>query len=175
MSKTTKEEALAKVEAAFGFVPNLMAGIADTNPAVATAYLCAAAALEGGVLSPAEKHIVMLAVSSFNECHYCTAAHRTAGKAMGVSQADLDAIDDRVLPSDPRNRALAEATWTILSDRGWVNDARLALLGVSRTEAFEIIAIIGLKTISNYVNHTQGTEIDAPFRAQAKRAARKAA
>jgi hypothetical protein len=69
MSRTTKEEALEKVKAAFGFVPNLMAGIADTNPAVATAYLGASAALEGGVLSPAEKQIVMLAVSSFNECH----------------------------------------------------------------------------------------------------------
>src|SRR5215467_12239256 len=73
MSKTTKEEALAKVKAAFGFVPNLMAGIADTNPAVATGYLGASAALEGGVLSPAEKQVVMLAVSSFNDCHYCTA------------------------------------------------------------------------------------------------------
>ena len=170
MSKTTKDEALARVKAAFGFVPNLMAGIADTNPAVATAYLGASAALEGGVLSPAEKQIVMLAVSSFNDCHYCTAAHRTTGKAMGVSQSELDAIDARTLPSDPRSRALVDATWTILSERGWVNDAKLARLGVSRTEAFEIIAIIGLKTISNYVNHIQGTEIDAPLRAQAKRA-----
>src|SRR5215470_11154148 len=95
MSKTTKEEALATVKAAFGFVPNLMAGIADTNPAVATAYLAASAALEGGVLSPAEKQMVMLAVASFNDCHYCTAAHRTVGRTMGVSQEDLEAIDDR--------------------------------------------------------------------------------
>jgi AhpD family alkylhydroperoxidase len=175
MSKTTKEEALVKVQIAFGFVPNLMAGIADTNPAVATAYLEASAALEGGVLLPAEKQIVMLAVSSFNDCHYCTAAHRTVGKAMGVSQTDLEAIDDHTFPSDPRSRALVDTTWTILSERGWVNDAKLARLGVSRTEAFEIIAIIGLKTISNYVNHIQGTEIDAPFRAQAKRAVRKVA
>jgi alkylhydroperoxidase family enzyme len=117
----------------------------------------------------------MLAVSSANDCHYCTAAHRTAGKAMGVPQADLEAIDDRTLPRDARSRALVEATWTILSERGWVNDATLARLGVSRTEAFEIIAIIGLKTMSNYVNHIQGTEIDAPFRAQAKRVVRKVA
>jgi alkylhydroperoxidase family enzyme len=117
----------------------------------------------------------MLAVSSFNDCHYCTAAHRTAGKALGLSQADLDAIDNRILPSDPRSRVLADATWTILSEHGWVNDATLARLGVSRTEAFEIIAIIGLKTISNYVNHIQGTEVDAPLRAQAKRPVRKVA
>jgi AhpD family alkylhydroperoxidase len=175
MSKTTKEEALAKVKAVFGFVPNLMAGIADTNPAVATAYLGASAALEGGVLSPAEKQIVMLAVASFNDCHYCTAAHRTAGKAMGVSQAELEAIDDRKLPTDPRSRALVETTWTILSERGWVSDPTLARVGVSRAEAFEVIALIALKTITNYVNHIQGTEIDAPFRAQAKRIARKVA
>jgi AhpD family alkylhydroperoxidase len=175
MSKTTKEEALVKAQAAFGFVPNLIAGIADTNPAVATAYLGALAALQGGVLSPVEQQVVMLAVSAFNDCHYCTAAHRTAGKGMGVSQANLDAIDDRTLPDDPRGRVLVEAAWTILSEKGWVNDAKLVRLGVSRTEAFEIIAIIGIKTISNYVNHIQGTEVDAPFRAQAKRAVRRGA
>jgi AhpD family alkylhydroperoxidase len=114
------------------------------------------------VLSPAEKQIVMLAVASFNDCHYCTAAHRTAGNAMGVPQAELEAIDDRRLPTDPRSRALVETAWTILSERGWVSDATLAHLGVSRAEAFEIIALIALKTITNYVNHIQGTEIDAP-------------
>jgi hypothetical protein len=35
--------------------------------------------------------------------------------------------------------------------------------------------MIGLKTISNYVNHIQGTQIDAPLQAPAKRAVRKVA
>lgn len=50
MSNTiTKDEVLGQVKAAFGFVPNLMAGIVDQNPAVAAAYLGASAALEHGV------------------------------------------------------------------------------------------------------------------------------
>lgn len=170
MSKqTTQEEALAQVKSAFGFVPNLMSGIAQHNPAVATAYLGASAALEGGVLTAAEKQVVMLAVSAYNACHYCAAAHRTAAKAMGIPQSELEAIDDRRAPQDARLRALAEAAWTILEARGWLDDAQLDGLSVTRPEVYELVAIVGLKTITNYINHIQHTEVDAPFVAQQKR------
>jgi len=172
MAKTTREEALDQAKAAYGFVPNLMTTIADGNPAVVSAYLAASAALGGSVLSAPEKQAVMLAVSAFNECHYCTAAHRTAGKSMGVSQADLDAIDGQQPPSDERLAALSTATWTVLRERGWV---RVDDLPVSREELYEIIAIIGLKTITNFINHIAGTEVDAPFKAQATRQVRKVA
>jgi hypothetical protein len=43
------------VKSAFGFVPNLMAGIVEVNPAVAAAYLGASAGLDGGLLSTTEK------------------------------------------------------------------------------------------------------------------------
>lgn len=152
-----------------------MAGIADQNPAVAMAYLGAAAGLEGGLLSPTETQVVMLAVSSFNECHYCSAAHRTAAKAMGVPQSELELVDDKRLPADTRLRALVEATWTLMTERGWLGDERVASLGVSKPELYELIAIVGLKTITNFINHIQHTEVDAPFRAQAKRAIRKVA
>ena len=87
-TKTIKDEALTQVKSAFGFVPNLMAGIVEQNPAVAAAYLGASAGLEGGLLNATEKQVVMLAVSAFNDCHYCSAAHRTAAKGMGVAQSE---------------------------------------------------------------------------------------
>jgi AhpD family alkylhydroperoxidase len=176
MSNTiTKHEVLGQVKAAFGFVPNLMAGIVDQNPAVAAAYLGASAALEHGVLDATEKQVVMLAVSAFNDCHYCTAAHRTAAKGLGVAQAELEAIDDKHLPTNPRMRSLVEATWALMAERGWLGEQKRASLGVTQPELYELIAIIGLKTISNYVNHAQQTEVDAPFRAQAKRAIQRVA
>lgn len=172
---TSNDYVLTQVKAAFGFVPNLMAGIAEQNPAVASAYLAASGALDGGVLSGVEKQVVMLAVSAFNDCHYCTAAHRTAAKGMGVAQAELEAIDDKQLPRDKRFRELVETTWALMTERGWLGDEKLASLGVTKPEAFELIAIIALKTISNYVNHMQRTEVDGPFKAQAKRTVRLAA
>jgi AhpD family alkylhydroperoxidase len=174
-NKTTKEAALSQVKSAFGFVPNLMAGIAEQNPAVAVAYLGAAAGLEGGLLSANEKQVVMLAVSSFNDCHYCSAAHRTAAKAMGIAQSELTLIDDQHMPVDARLRSLVEATWAVMGERGWLSDQRIETLGVSKPELYEIITIIGLKTITNYINHIQHTEVDAPFQAQVKRTIRNVA
>lgn len=172
-TKTTKDEALEQVKSAFGFVPNLMAGIVEQNPAVATAYLGASAGLEGGLLSAAEKQVVMLAVSAFNDCHYCSAAHRTAAKGMGAAQSELELIDEKQLPSDTRLKALVDATWAVMTERGWLGTARLEALSVSRPELYEIIAIIGLKTITNYINHIQLTEVDTAFKAQAKREIRR--
>ena len=71
MTQITKAQVLDQVQAALGFVPNLMSGIAEQNPAVVAAYLAAGGALESGVLSAAERQVVMLAVSALNECHYC--------------------------------------------------------------------------------------------------------
>ncbi len=173
--RTSKEAVLAKVKAALGFVPKMFAGIVEQNPAVADMYLAGSTALAGGVLAPKEKQVVMLAASAFNECHYCTAVHRTGAKSMGVSQDDLDAIDDGREPSDERLRNLTRATWKVLSERGWLDDAAIGKLGISRPELYEVIALIGLKTVSNYINHIQATEVDAPLQAQARRVARKLA
>jgi AhpD family alkylhydroperoxidase len=174
-TKTAKDEALMQVKSAFGFVPNLMAGIVEQNPAVAAAYLGASAGLEGGLLSATEKQVVMLAVSAFNECHYCSAAHRTSAKGTGVAQSELELIDERQLPSEKRLKSLVEATWALMTDRGWLGTGRLETLGVSRPELYELIAIIGLETISSYINQIQLTEVDAAFKAQAKREIRRVA
>lgn len=72
------------MKAAFGFVPNLFSGIIEENPAVAMSILAGTGAHDGNPLSPAEQQAVMVAVSAYNECHYRSAAHRTAGKAMGI-------------------------------------------------------------------------------------------
>lgn len=172
MSKSnTREQVLEQVKAVFGFVPNLLAGMVEHNPAVASAYLAAGDALEGGVLSPSERQAVMLAVSAHNECHYCTAAHRTVAKGMGAQQSELDAIDALKLPEDARLRSLVEATWALMRERGFLDEGTRQRLGVSTPELYEIIGVIGQKTISNYINHVQRTPVDEPLRAQATRAA----
>lgn len=170
--KTTKDQALELTKKAFGFVPNLMSTMADANPAVAAAYLAASEALGGGTLSAVEKQLVMLAASAFNDCHYCTAAHRTAAKSMGILQEALDQIDSLNRPADARMASLVEATWSVQRERGWVEADKL---GVTREELVEIIAIVGLKTITNYLNHIAETEIDPPFQAQATRSPGRAA
>lgn len=175
MATLTRDEVLAQVKAAFGFVPNLLDGIAAQSPTAAAVYLAGSEALGSAKLTPAERQVVMLAVSAFNDCHYCTAAHRTVAKSQGVPQAELDAIDAQEPPSDPRLQQLVDTVWTLQQERGWLSEARRADLGISLEEVYEIIAILGLKTMTNYINHIQHTEIDAPFQAQATRSPQQAA
>jgi hypothetical protein len=87
---------------------------------------------------------------------------------MGVAQSELELIDEKQLPRDGL-KSLVEATWELMTSRGWLGDARIQSLGLSRPELYELVALVGLKTITNYINHIQRTEVDAVFKAQARR------
>src|SRR2546430_4245091 len=67
---------LARVHKALGFVPNLFATFAE-SPAVLEGYLALSGSLDKGALSPTERQLVEIAVSTENHCTYCVAAHST--------------------------------------------------------------------------------------------------
>lgn len=160
-------EMLAAVEARFGFVPNLIRELGQ-SPAALRAYLAGQEAMAGASLSKAEQQVVQLAVSVYNECPYCRAVHRTGARMAGVAVADIEAIEKGDRAEEPRARALASAAWHILDSRGWLTPADLSSLkgqGLDRGELYEIVALIGLKTISNYVNHIAHTPIDDALQA----------
>jgi AhpD family alkylhydroperoxidase len=156
-----------KAEEVIGFVPNFITEVTDENPAVADAYLTAYGIVEeGGALSPAEQQAVILAISSYNDCHYCTKAHAVAGQQAGLDAETTATINEGGLPEDDRLRSLVRATRRILGKRGWLSnadEAEFSDLGLERPELYEIISLAGIKTISNYVNHIAGTEVDEPF------------
>lgn len=173
MSTTTAESTHAEqvhemAQQALGFVPNLITEMTTENPAVGEAYLSVQGILaDGGVLSPAEQQTVILAVSSYNDCHYCTRAHAVAGQQAGLDETTVQTINEGGLPEDTRLRTLVRATRRLLGKRGWLSDAdeaEFADLDLGRPELYEIVALIGVKTTSNYINHIADTEIDEPFR-----------
>lgn len=160
------EEIFAIVRKKFGFVPNPIRQMA-TSPAAARVYLGGQDAMAAASLSARDQQVVQLAVSVYNECQYCRAAHRMGAKMAGVAPADIAAIENGDLAEDARVRALAAATWLVLDMRGWLTAADIAGLessGVDRVQLYEIVALIGLKTISNYVNHIAHTVVDDALR-----------
>ena len=170
MSTTTTTNRTADVretaKRAFGFVPNLIDEMATHNPAVAATYLAANGAIKDGVLTPAEQQVVILAVSTYNDCHYCTKAHAAAGAAAGLTPDEIDTILDGGLPSDDRHHQLVRATRRIMGKRGWLGDNDLDEFddaGLRRDALYEIVALVGIKTISNYVNHIGHTEVAPQF------------
>ena len=165
---TTDEQAetiLSQVEQAYGFRPNLIEEMV-TSPAAARVYLGGQEAMQEASLTEAEQNAVMLAVSTRNECHYCTAAHGAIGRQAGLSEDQVEAILEQEEPDDERLAVLVDAVDRILSKEGWLEEddlAELARRGVDRARLYEVVALVGLKTISNYVNHIAGTEIDPQF------------
>jgi uncharacterized peroxidase-related enzyme len=151
---------------AMGFLPNLIKELSEHNPAAAKLYLATTDLIEEGHLADPEREIVFLAVSRYNDCHYCTSIHGKKAIAAGLPRETVDTVNSGGLPDDDRLRVLVQATRLLLDKRGWLDDEDLDSLqakGLGRTELFEINAIIGIKTFSNYVNHVAQTEVDAQF------------
>ncbi len=159
-------EILSDVKAKFGFVPNVLQELAR-SPIAAKVYLQGQDAMGGATLSAKEQQVVSLAISTANKCAYCQSAHRTAARKMGVSEEDLSAIETgHQLPADERLAGLVLATRRLAELNGWLEPHDLNELegmGVNRIQLYEIIAVIGLKTITNYVNHIAHVPIDPQF------------
>ena len=84
-----------------------------------------------------------------------------------MAQAEIDLVEKGSLPENRRLRSLVSAAWQVLDTRGWLGASDLANLeaeGVDRAQLYEVVALVGLKTISNYVNHIAHTAIDVEFR-----------
>lgn len=164
-------ETLAQVERAYGFVPNVLREL-STSPAALQVYVAGQHALAQGTLSPGEQQAVQIAVAVFNQCPYCQTAHSWVGKKAGLSAEDIEAIKTGKTPQDTAIATIVEATRTILDRRGWLGMEdlrRLEQQGVSRAKLYEVIAFIGLKTISNYVNHIAHTPLDELFQSSGGR------
>jgi AhpD family alkylhydroperoxidase len=129
-------------------------------------YMAAGAALEYSTLTPGEVNAVQLTVSAKNECHYCTRAHTALGKMLETSPDHLAAIRQGELPGGERMANLVSTTRLLMDKKGFLNGQDLEDVsdkGISRTELYDIIAIIAQKTISNYVNHIANTRVDDAF------------
>jgi len=159
---------LAQVESAFGFVPNLTAMLAE-SPAALAGYLQLSGIIqEHSELSPQEQQIVMLAVSEANGCDYCMAAHSViAGRAQVPQEtvATLRACGDL---TDPKQAALAKFARAVTEHRGWVPDTEqeaFLAAGFTKGQLLDVVAIVSLKTLSNYANHLAHTPLDTAFEA----------
>jgi len=141
----------------FGFIPRYFDDL-ETSPAVANAYLSALEALKDGVLTKGERNIIMLAVSAAHNATYCIEVHRAMAKEADAQAQDLDLITMRQLPSDMRLQGLTLATWRLLDKGGRLDSYDLGYLsgyGIERRQIYEVIAIIGVKTIANYIQDIQ--------------------
>ena len=170
--ETSPRDAVALLEAsesAYGWIPNLHAVMAE-SPALLQAYQQLTKLFGETSLSPIEQQVVLLEISRANACTYCVAAHSVVASMANVSDDVVTAIRDDDPIGDAKLEALRRMTRTLVEKRGLPDDADLqafADAGYGSGQLFEVILGIGLKTLSNYVNHVADTPLDDAFAAAA--------
>lgn len=152
-----------------GFVPNLYATMAE-SPAVLEGYTTLSRIFGKASFDETERQVILLTASFENGCDYCMAAHSTIAAGGGVADDVITALRDGAPIGDARLDALARFARLVVQERGWVGESALEAFlaaGFTRAQALEVVLGVGLKTISNYVDHLAEPPLDSAFEAQA--------
>lgn len=158
---------LQATQKAMGFVPNMYAAMVNL-PALLDTYSHAYSKFraESG-FTPVEQEVVFLAISRFNGCHYCVAAHSFVGDMMSKVPAEVtDAIRDGRPIEDHKLEALRQFAHVMAESRGNPTSVQAKTFldaGYSEEHILGIILAISAKVISNYSNHIFHTELDPAF------------
>jgi uncharacterized peroxidase-related enzyme len=150
-------------KAAFGAIPNGVK-VLGASPSALRAYLRFAGSLASGSLSKAERERLAVLTAQRNECGYCLSAHTLAGRAAGLSEAELFASRQGDA-GDQRSAALLRFAGAVIDERGAVSDSALAAArdgGLTDGELLEVVAEIALNTFTNYANRLADPEYDFP-------------
>jgi uncharacterized peroxidase-related enzyme len=147
-----------------GRVPNLYATLA-ASPAALRGYLALRESLTEGVLTERQREQLALLVAQENGCEYCISAHTMRGERLLKMTKDELFDTRKAADADPHNDAILKVASAAVRSAGRVDDAVLAearAAGVTDAELAEIVAHIGLNTLSNYFNHLARPELDFP-------------
>ena len=157
--KTTinKEQIYALSTESFGLVPGAIKEMAERSEPLAYVYLVGTQTMEQSSLTDLEVNAIELKISSLNKCESCVKGHSFLVKKAGLSEPDVKAIVNNESTSvDRLNVLLKAAEYIYYSGNGIYADVVLDYFEdeeLSEQVVFEIIGLISLKTISNYVNN----------------------
>lgn len=156
---------LAGAKKSFGFVPNLLATMAEA-PALLKAYTTLSSIFEESSFSATERQVVLLTASRENGCEYCVAAHTVIAGMQKVPGDVVASVRSGDAPADARLAALSVFTAAVTNSRGWPTEEETRAFlaaGYREQQVLEVVLGIGLKTLSNYTNHIAGTPLDEQF------------
>ncbi|WP_018153064.1 carboxymuconolactone decarboxylase family protein [Leeia oryzae] len=161
---TASQPLLAAVQQQLGVTPNLMKLVA-LSPAALEGYLSLNGALAKSSLSVALRERIALAIAEFNQCDYCLSAHSYLGEHVArIPAAEITAARQHE-SSDAKLSAALQFAYRVAADHGRVSDAELAALrqaGFDDASVIEIVVVVALNILTNYVNNVARTTIDFP-------------
>jgi len=150
------KEALAAAAKTNGYLPNLLALLANAPVALET-YLTVSGINARSSLSLPEREAVQITAASIHGCGFCVAGHTAiAYKKAGLDEATVEALRSGRSPSDSRLNAVAAFTKAVIATRGAVGDDALAAFksaGFDDQAALEVVLGVSLATLCNFANN----------------------
>ena len=156
---------LAGVQKSLGVTPNMTKAMAN-SPALLKVYVDLSGALGRGVLRPAVREQIALAVAQENACNYCLSAHSYLAEHVAHLSEDDIAAARRSEATDPKTAALLAFATAVNDTRGSVTPERIDAVrsaGASNEEIAETIGQVALNVLTNFFNKAADVEIDFPL------------
>ncbi|MEV1012995.1 MULTISPECIES: carboxymuconolactone decarboxylase family protein [unclassified Micromonospora] len=161
--------AIEGVRGRFGWLPSAVALIAE-SPQLLNGFLAASAGFEQTSLAPVEREVVIMALSTSHECHFCVALHTGKITEIGASAALITALRAGTKLPEPRLEALRQFTLAVLEHRGAVPDEELEAflaVGYQPRQALDVVLGVGAYTMSTFANRLTRAPLDPPLAAHA--------
>jgi uncharacterized peroxidase-related enzyme len=158
-SKTTLDAFTKNI----GFTPNMMATFAH-SPIAFNAWAALLGALSKA-LDVKTRDSIGLAVSEVNGCNYCLTVHSYTAEHMAKLPADEIILARKGHATDAKRNAAIQFARKVIETRGKVTDTDLkAVRDVGYTEAniIEIVALVAMYSLTNFLNNVFDPEKDFP-------------
>lgn len=158
-------ELLAGIQRSLGVTPNMAKAMAN-SPALLKGYVELNGALNDGVLKPAVREQIALAVAQDNSCNYCLSAHSYLAEHVAhLSEVEIAAAR-RSESTDDKTAALLSFATAVNDRRGSVSAEDVASVrdaGASDEEIAETIGHVALNVLTNFFNKAADVDIDFPL------------
>lgn len=159
---------LEGLEQHIGFIPNLI-GVLAESPMAISSVAAVNQAIAQSALSPIEQRVVTITASVENNCGYCVPAQSTMAKMAEMPDEILAQIRSGEPLSDGKLDALHDFTLKVIANKGWVPENEVQAFieaGYTSGQVLEVITLISLMNLTNYVGHISSLPLDAAFLAQ---------
>ena len=154
---------LQKSKATNGFLPNLVASLANA-PTALEAYFTVGEINSRSGLTLAERETVQITAAAIHGCGFCVAGHTAVAlKKAGMEASTVSGIRAQESLSDPRLDAVAVFTREVIATRGAVSDAAMTAFrqaGFTDANALEVILGVSLATLCNFANNLAKNELN---------------
>jgi uncharacterized peroxidase-related enzyme len=160
---------LLAVQEKSGFIPNVFVKLAYRPDEFRAFFAYHDALMEkDGGLTKAEREMIVVATSSFNDCEYCVIAHGAILRirARNPLIADQIAVNYRKADITPRQRAMLDFAMKVCREAQSIAEddfATLAGQGFSDDDIWDIAAIASFFALSNRMAHFTGMRANPEF------------